>query len=185
MVMHRIQADILCQDKDRAQALYDQLVTQAPNFAAVGREGTLFEPSSITVQASTEDEDHVSDLSISDPAIARELYDFLISKHPEYDQSAVSKGYAPSSIRIHDCYHDESPPRPCVISREWSVTPQDAVEKGIPVVGSVLASGEVKVITAEFEAQVLEAKAVRLEAERAAAIEAPAVLPVKGMVTKG
>lgn len=175
MVMHRIQADILCQDKDRAQALYDQLVSQAPNYAAVGREDKLFEPSSVSIQVSAEDDAHLTELRIDDPAIAAEVWAFLASKHPELlPKSEV----APSYIQLHDCYHDEAEPQPCVIASRYEVTPQDAVEKGIPVVGSVV-GGEVKVITAEFEAQVLSAKAVR----EAAVLEA-VELPVKGVVTK-
>jgi len=181
MVVHRIQADILCQDQDRAQALYDQLVSQAPNYGAVGRDSALFEPSSITMTVSAEDQEHQTDVRLDDPLIVQEVWAYIVSKHPDLVPKAST---APSYIQLHDCYHDTTPPQPCVISSRYEVTPQDAVEKGIPVVGSVLASGEVKVITAEFESAVLEAKASRLEAERAAAIEEPVELPVNGTVTR-
>lgn len=170
-MLPRIQADILCADEDRAQALYDQLISQAPNYMAVGKDQALFEPTKITLLGTYDDEDHQTDIVVSDPAIAQEIYDLLIAKHPEYADT-LKRTFSTSFIQIHDCYHDENPPRPCEIKARYEVSPTDAIEKGIPVVGSIVNSGTIQVITADFEARVLEAKAAR-EAKTIPVIDEP------------
>lgn len=184
MVIHRLQADILMQDEAAAKVLYSQIASLAPRFAAIGKEKMLFEPSSLSIQGSYEDEEHQGELSISDPKVAQEVYDFLASRHPELVD--IERPFAASFVQLHDCYHDENPPRPCVISERYEITAEEAVAKALPVAGSVVCDTKgITVIDGTFEAKVTAKRAEILAAAEAKRLAAEAVSEDVLEVVKG
>jgi len=173
MVLYRLQIDAIMKDQATALAVFEQLKALAPQYAAVGKEGCLFEPSSVRITASSQDTDHVSDVTISDPAAIADIWAYIKEKHPALDPALQDDGIAPSTMRLHDCYHDATPPQPCVISQEYVVTPEVAVALGLPVLGAVVSDGStIDLMDATFAAKVEAAQAEIVAAEAAATEDA-------------